>query len=52
VFVIGEIRNPALAVTTSQFSVTSLYNDVPVDKNDHFGTLSFNPPPVKQFDTA
>lgn len=42
--VIGKIRNPSLP-STSAFGIRTYYDDVVVESNDVFSTLSLAPPP-------
>ncbi|KAL4456526.1 hypothetical protein ABPG74_000633 [Tetrahymena malaccensis] len=44
--VVGQIRNPSLP-QTSEFGIRTYYNDVMVEQNDAFSTLSLAPPPLQ-----
>ncbi|KAL4505422.1 hypothetical protein ABPG72_002484 [Tetrahymena utriculariae] len=44
--VVGQVINPKFKDTSSQFSVRTYYNTVPVDINDIFGIVSFAAQPL------
>ncbi|EAR88802.2 hypothetical protein TTHERM_00262980 (macronuclear) [Tetrahymena thermophila SB210] len=48
--VVGQIINPKFKDTSSQFSVRTYYNTVPVDINDIFGIVSFAAQPCRTFE--
>ncbi|KAL4456555.1 hypothetical protein ABPG74_000662 [Tetrahymena malaccensis] len=45
--VVGQVINPKFKDTSSQFSVRTYYNTVPVDVNDIFGVVSFAAQPLQ-----
>jgi hypothetical protein len=41
---IGNVLNPPGLFSSSQFKISTFYNDVKIDFNDIFGFLSFQSP--------
>lgn len=43
---IGRVQNPVGKTASSYFKVRTLYNNVIIDSNEVFGSLTFSNPPV------